>query len=235
MQNNTAQDKIEIFFGGGMALVAVCAIVVKMALNGFSFVSVLDGVTDFAQVVVAAMILLIALKRILNRRPPVETFESTLGNELQSWMTRNRPLVSREDRPEKGSRFFMLTDLEHIFDVGENLSNENTYKKGRFVELPLSYEAGAEMHFFLNLSTFRERAIAKNSESRIEVQLLAARVSACINANFSELLTASSDNSGSGGAAAINITFVKDLDTPEDARQIIHLIDYVMTLYMVAA
>jgi hypothetical protein len=227
-------DRIEVYFGGGMAVVAIAAIAARCARNGFSIDSVLDGLVNLAQVIVAAMVLLVAVRSILARRSSPETFASTLEGELAAWVARSRPLIVPETEFARGTRYSMLTDLEHMFDVGESLAEARKNKKGKFVDLPSRFDRDAEILFYLNKTTFSDRAKIANKDISAELRLLAARISACVNAKFADVMTAS-DKGGSNDTATVSITLLRDLQTPEDARTVVHVLDYVMTLYMVAA
>ena len=235
MENNEIEDKAELYIGGSIALIAVIAVFVQIALSGFSLSSILDGFVNLAQVIVAAMVLLIAIKRIVDRRQPAETFESALTRELSSWEERNKPLISRNGDVNGNYRFFMLTDHDNMLKVANE--QVKSYKKGLFVELPLlgSYRSETTFDFYLNLSTFQERAKAKESTPEDEVNRLAGAVAACICAKFPDAFIASPEEKKGGHAALINVKLKQDFTTPADAYRIIHLLDYVLMLYIAAA
>jgi hypothetical protein len=229
--NEEKSQSIELWFGGVTAAVAIAAIFVQCVLDGFSLDSVLNGLINLAQMIVAAMVMLVAIRSILLTRKPKETFDSALREELGAWVERGRPLIVRDEELQSGERYFMLTNHEHIFDVGINVSDENTYKKGQFVVLPSLFTKNASMVFHLNKSTFLERAKAKNKSVDDEIQLIAARIAACVNAHFGDIFSASADS----GQHKVNVLLLRDLSIPADARSLVKLIDYVMTLYMVAS
>jgi hypothetical protein len=229
--NEEKSQSIELWFGGVSAAVAIAAIVAQCVLDGFSLDSVLNGLINLAQMIVAAMVMLVAIRSVLLTRKPKETFESTLREELDAWIERNRPLIVRDEGFQSGERYFMLTNQEHIFDVGVDISDESSYKKGQFAVLPPRFTQKAAMAFHLNKSTFLERAKAKNRSADDEIRLIAAKIAVCINAHFGAVFSASADENQN----KINVLPLRDLSEPADARLLVKLIDYVMTLYMVAS
>lgn len=232
------KEVMEVYLGGAISLIATVIIIIQCVREGFSIDSILNGLVSLAQVIVAALVLLVALRSILSRRKPTETFASTFGTELQGWVARNRPLILPEPDFSKHTRFSMLTNHNHIFDVGDNLEEASKNKKGRFVDMPHDFQhgfkKGDEILFYLNKSTFLERAKMKNRDIASELEVVALKISNCINANFSDMLTASVKN-GPNDTAIVNIILLRELQTPEDGRRIVHLLDYVTTLFMVAA
>ena len=68
-----------------------------------------------------------------------DSFDNVLKQEIDNWVNRNRPLISEDKDFSNGTRYFMLTDHEHIFDIGKDLSDENSYKKGQFVIIPNTF------------------------------------------------------------------------------------------------
>jgi hypothetical protein len=229
--NEDKTQVIELWFGGITAVAAIVAIFLQCVLDGFSVNSILNGLINLAQMIVAAMVMLVAIRSILRTQKPKETFPDTLESELRGWVERSRPLVMRDENFQDGERYFMLTNHEHIFDVGENLSDDAAYKKGQFVVLPVEFRQSGEIMFHLNKSTFLERAKAKGKDADDEIRLIAARIAACINAHFGGVVSASADKS----QHKIHALLLRDLTSPDDARLLVKLVDYVMTLYMVAS
>lgn len=125
----------------------------------------------------------------------------------------------------------MLTDYEHIFDIGKDLSDENSYKKGQFVIIPNTFGKNDQLTFILNKSTFLDRAKVNETEVEAELKILTSKIAACINSNFGQYFAASADKN----QPKINIILLDDFSLPEQARSLVKMIDYVMTLYMVAA
>ena len=125
----------------------------------------------------------------------------------------------------------MLTDHEHIFDIGKDLSDENSYKKGQFVIIPKTFKQKDQITFLLNKSTFLDRAKINETEVDAELKILASKIAACINSNFGQYFAASADKT----QTKINVILLEDFSLPEQARCLVKMIDYVMTLYMVSA
>lgn len=78
-----------------------------------------------------------------------DTFDNVLKQEIENWINRSRPLISEDKNFGNGTRYFMLTDHEHIFDIGKDLSDENSYKKGQFVIIPNTFKKKQSVDVYL--------------------------------------------------------------------------------------
>ena len=222
---------IEVYIGGIAALLAISAVLYKASINGFSKEAVLDALISISGTIVSALVLLVAIRSIISNMGKKDTFDNVLKQEIENWINRSRPLISEDKNFGNGTRYFMLTDHEHIFDIGKDLSDENSYKKGQFVIIPNTFRKNNQLTFILNKSTFLDRAKINETDVDAELKILASKIAACINSNFGQSFAASADKSQS----KINVILLENLSTPEQARSLVKMIDYVMTLYMVAA
>lgn len=233
MDNNEEKSiyGIEIYIGGTAALLAIFALFYRASLDGFTREALIDAFVSIAELIVSALVLLVAIRSLLKNMNEKGTFEHILKQEIDNWVNRSRPLISEDKSFNNGTRYFMLTDHEHIFDIGKDLSDENSYKKGQFVIIPNTFEKNNQLTFILNKSTFLDRAKINETEVEPELKILASKIAACINSNFGQCFAASADK----GQSKINVILLENLSTPEQARSLVKMIDYVMTLYMVAA
>lgn len=212
-------------------MLAIVAVIYKAAINGYMQEAVVDAFISITGTIVSALVLLVAIRSIIRNMKTNESFDNILEQEMQNWVNRNRPLIVPDNDFKNGSRYFMLTDHEHIFDIGQDLSDDMTYKKGQFVIIPQSFQKNDQITFVLNKSTFLDRAKVNQTEVDAELKILASKVSACINSNFGQYFAASADKN----QPKISVILLEDLTTPEHARTLVKMVDYVMTLYMVAA
>ncbi len=130
---------IEVYIGGGAALFAIFAGICRAALNDFSPDAVLEALISISELIVSALVLLVAIRSIVRNMGRKDSFNNVLKQEIDNWVNRNRPLISEDKDFSNGTRYFMLTDHEHIFDIGKDLSDENSYKKGQFVIIPNTF------------------------------------------------------------------------------------------------
>ena len=221
---------IEVYIGGGTALFAILAGIYRAALNDFSQDAVLEALISISELIVSALVLLVAIRSIVRNMGRKDSFDNVLKQEIDNWVNRNRPLISEDKDFSNGTRYFMLTDHEHIFDIGKDLSDENSYKKGQFVIIPNTFRKNDQLTFILNKSTFLDRAKVNETNVEAELKILASKIAACINSNFGQYFAASADKHQS----KINVILLEDLSLPEQACSLVKMIDYVMTLYMVA-
>ena len=222
---------IEVYIGGGAALFAILAGIYRAALNDFSQDAVLEALISISELIVSALVLLVAIRSIVRNMGRKDSFDNVLKQEIDNWVNRNRPLISEDQDFSNGTRYFMLTDHEHIFDIGKDLSDENSYKKGQFVIIPNPFGKNDQLTFILNKSTFLDRAKVNETKVEAELKILASKIAACINSNFGQYFAASADKN----QPKINVILLDDFSLPEQARSLVKMIDYVMTLYMVDA
>lgn len=222
---------IEVYIGGGAALLAILAGIYRAALNDFSPDAVLEALISISELIVSALVLLVAIRSIVRNMGRKDSFDNVLKQEIDNWVNRNRPLISEDKDFSNSTRYFMLTDHEHIFDIGKDLSDENSYKKGQFVIIPNTFGKNDQLTFILNKSTFLDRAKVNETKVEAELKILASKIAACINSNFGQYFAASADKN----QPKINVILLDDFSLPEQARSLVKMIDYVMTLYMVAA
>lgn len=138
-----------------------------------------------------------AIRSIIRNMGKKDTFDNVLKQEIENWINRSRPLISEDKNFGNGTRYFMLTDHEHIFDIGKDLSDENSYKKGQFVIIPNTFRKNNQLTFILNKSTFLDRAKINETDVDAELKILASKIAACINSNFGQSFAASADKSQS--------------------------------------
>ena len=141
-----------------------------------------------------------------------------------------------DDYDEDGDNDSDVED-DDISDVEIDMNKRST-KIGVFVSLPSVEElkkGDALIEFWLNKGTFKRRMAAYNIEKQNELterNLLASRMAACIASNYKFSVAA---NPPDTDEAKIKIIIEKQMSTPDDAREIINLIEYVMKLYLCVA
>jgi len=229
------KDNLELFIGGLASLIAMGAIIFKYHFSDGDILTTADFIKDFSGILVSVLVFFVAVKSLLSQYRQKESFKTVFDKELKAWIIRNRPLISKENRfqVENADRYFILSDHDHIFDIGEEFNDDKKYQKGVFVQLPHTFTTSDKIIFFMNKSTFMARAKANESDVDAEIDKLIYRVANCISAKFGkELFEASGDSKHKQIYVKIKS---KDLDTPEDAREVIKLLDYVMILYLAAA
>jgi len=226
----------ETLLGGIAASIAVIAIFFEIAYNSFTPAAIAAGIKDFSTTCVAILVLIVAVRKLKPKKVK-ETFDSVLQTELDDWVKRSDPLVQRAQDYSESIRYYMITDLDKVL-YADNESIEEIRRKGsvnsgtfngKFVDLPS--EAIPTLRFYLNASTFKERAKAKNKSYEDTLEKLAPAIANCISKNFNDMCEAGHSKDGK----TIMVTFKYELYTPDHARELVKLIDYVMTLYTIAS
>lgn len=225
----------ETKIGGITAIIAIIAIVFEMVLGGFTRISVVAGIKDIAATIVAILVLIVAVRK-LRPKKIVETFESVLNEELSAWQQKVSPLVHRATDCNDKIRYYLITNFDRVIFADDNSIEEICEKgcvdsgtfNGKFVEMP--FKMDKNISFFLNASTFKERAKAKNKSYEDTLDALAPAIANCISKSFQGFCKAEPKSSGKEIVVTFDI-----LESPKDARKLVKVIDHVLTLYTIAA
>ncbi len=233
------KDNFDLFCGGMASVIALLITIIKFCYSGRGISELLNFLQEFSGLFVSVLVFFVAAKSILRQMKRRETFVSVLKEELDLWAERNAPLITLNGKREKSEEenkncYYMLSDHDHIFDVGDDFSDIKA-QRGRFVELPESYTKENRILFFLNRGMFIDRAKANGTEAIDEIKVLMHRVSNCISAKFGKDTFEASGGFCNKDQMLIKVRIKRDLLDPEDARTIVKLLDYVMILYLAAA
>lgn len=225
----------ETIVGGIAAAIAGVAIFAEVALNGFTTAAVAAGVKDVSTTLVALIVLVVAVSK-LKPKKDVETYESVLKKELDKWVEHSMPLVHHAEDYENGDRYYLITNFDKSFYNDESKKeicerakvNSGTYN-GKFVDLPT--RENPSLKFYLNASTFKGRSKVEEEKYDDTLEKLSGIFASCINKNFRDFCFADVRTD----KKSIMVNFEKKLESPDDARDLVRLIEYVMTLYIIAA
>lgn len=232
------KDNFDLFCGGMASVIALLITIIKFCYSGRGISELLNFLQEFSGLFVSVLVFFVAAKSILRQMKRRETFASVLKEELDLWAERNAPLITRDGKYQKSEEesnncYYMLTDHDHIFDVGDDFGDLKA-QRGRFVELPERYEKENRIIFYLNGGMFADRAKANGTKAWDEMGVLMHRIANCISAKFGKDTFEASGRS-IGVIRQVTVRIKRDLNTPEDARAIVKLLDYVMILYLAAA
>lgn len=248
--------ELETWIGGIAATVAVIAVFFEVVFNGFSPVSVAAGIKDFSTTFVAAIVLIVAVRK-LKPKKIAETYEEVLEEELEKMVKRNDPMIQRIKwvshidpltqkavisipKPEDPIQYNMITDHEIMFHTEEGkgideIRNRASIKStdrfaGLFMDLP--DQKRKYLKFYLNKSTFIKRIRAGETYETVKARYSSA-IPLCIMNNFPDLCESAK---AAKSEDEFSVKFKDNkLKTPDDARELVRLIEYVMHLYFLAA
>lgn len=228
----------ETMLGGITSVIAIIAIIIQMDINGFTTDSITGGVKDISTTVVALLVLIVAVRKL---RPKKEKlgFDELMNSALDQWSKRNYPLITRKEVISKKvnskdvtlQRYFMLTDNEHLFDFAKDSVVEN-WKTGLFVEIPEIKEENYNtptIVFHLNESTFLKK-LDPNKDIKDQLKSLSHKFSEAALNNFKTIISSADDKSNS-----ITIRFENNIKTNEEIKAFVDVLEYVMTLYIIAS
>lgn len=143
------KNKIEIYIGGAIAVIAIVAIIANMMLKGINTETMLETIINISGVLVSAIVMFIAIRTIVTNRPKNLKEELVYG--LDKWEKSNHPLIFKVtdfETPQGKKNYKMgysilakhtdylilgatLTDEEK-----EKYSTRNSKKSGKFISMP---------------------------------------------------------------------------------------------------
>ena len=221
-----SKNKIEIYIGGALAIIAIVAIIAKTLVVGISVDTVLDMVINIAGLAVSALVMFVAIRSIITNSP--KNLKQELEFAFQNWESDNRPLVFKVSdfkETEYKTCYSILAKHTDFLVFPKNLSTEmeaklmtrNSKLSGKFVSLPLVDEMikndfTMEFHFI-------------DSTYSADIKELLNKTMSCISMRFEVKLTAK-------GSSDFKVEY-KKISTKEEARELIAFINFVLTLLLI--
>ena len=232
------KNKMEVYIGGGFAIIAIVAIIAKTIVSGISADTLLDMVINIAGLAVSALVMFVAIRSIISNTS--NKVSSVLELSLGKWVKSNQSLIFKAlDFPiDKGTRYYMTTDHKRILTdplflpeaVIEKLSyGKPGYPNGRFLEIPQLNDMLSKnftINFFVNTSTFLETIEIKRAHEIKDQKAILSRISSCINVRYDGVYTSESK----GKELKV---YVSKIDTIEKARDFLNCVNFVMMLYLI--
>jgi len=236
----------ETIIGGICASIAIVAILIEMSVNNFSNAAIAAGAKDIATTLVAVLVFLFAVKNLWPKKI-IETYDSVLENEFKKLMVKFVPLLNKGEVDSKSNeatinllekihRYNLLTDFNQIFrsdkDYDALMNQVKIVNSSGSKSTFLDFEKKLPKSCFFKISetAFGNRYRgSKKPEYAMYQNMIASDMAACINAQFKGFCRSNRNNDG------IQVFFDKDsgLNTPDDARNLARLTEYVLMLFMI--
>ena len=231
---------LETKLGGIFGMVALIAIIYEASLGGFSPEATAGAVKDIAGTLVAILVLVVAVRKIRPRKSK-ETFHSVLHEELEDLERRAQPLIHRAKDYSDGIRYYLITRLERVLyataddlkEIKEKGSVNSGVFNGKFFDV--FTEGELKVHFYLNASTFKDRAKLEGKSNEAVLTELGPVIANCINKQSHDKYQATPTKDGKTITVIFDTGKEQQDKTPEDAREVAKLINYVLTLYTIAS
>jgi len=230
--NDLLEKKFSIVFGA----IGIIAILVNLVLKGFEWENVLDAVKDIASLAVAIAVFLIANKLLVKteRNDFISIFEEC----LMDWADQNKFLIDTksiesEMGKEKKRAYKMVLNHSNFVMPKTEASELGERDKGAFLYLPIRDEMGnpkQEIEFKINTTTFlNQNHFVK--DGRPDLKKICEIFSARIITEFSKLGISSVPH----GEDRIKIKLEHMEKTPENAKKLVDLVEFVKTLVLALA
>ncbi len=231
--------KWQVLLGGAMAVLTCAFAVWRYLVSNQTTESLMTNLIVICGTIVSMSVLLVAIKSILENSQHKETFSTVLKRELDVWERQYYPLIFVDDdnqfnpdesgNDQDGACYLMLTDHRHILRRGEKIDGGDSVI---FFNLPSSFKKNDRITFYLRKSMFKEVARMNNEDVKQTIAKLSKDFANAISSEFSFLVKAHGCPEGPDNK--VTVIFQKDLDTPEEARELVKLLSYVTILYLAA-
>ncbi len=220
------------FFGS----IGTIAILINLAVKGFELENVLDAVKDISSLIVVVAVFLIASR--LLRRKKNSDFLSVFEEHLKEWANQNKFLIDTESiesemGKEKKRAYKMVLNHSNFVVPKATASGLGERDKGAFLYLPIRDVMGnpkQEIEFKINTTTFLNQNHFKK-DGRPDLKKICEIFSARIIAEFSVLGISSVPH----GEDRIKIKLENMEQTPENAKKLIDLVEFVKTMILALA
>lgn len=208
----------EKLLAGMLAVIALAAIICEMIFSGISTASVASAVKDIAGILVDVIVLLVALKAFVKKD---DTFRGKLESAMEEIEKSYAPLIQEHKAKETNQsdvnknvtyiRYDIANKVEALFGV-----ECNDYM--RFFEI--NAKTPDKITFFVRKKFFGEP---------FTPDIIAEHIKGFCDKNYNQYTTTySTDKDG----ASITVSFGKTLETCEEIKSLISIVDDVLLLYI---
>jgi len=227
--------KLEGIIGGVLALLVVVFALVRLAAEGLEPAHIMSALITICGVVVSLLVLISAARSFWLAHRNNHNFADTLSYELRKWLARNHPMILASNsfdghKDSDGARYSMLKQFDTILRRHDDF---NGSERVDFLTLPASFNAGDKILVHLAPEIFTRRALAQNEDVDLTVTKLTKDMANCISAEFPDLVKA--HGIPQGKVDTVTVILAKTLDTPEEARELVKMLNYIVIVYLACA
>jgi len=219
---------------GGICAAAVVAMaLIRIFVLHAATDGILMNLMSVANAVLSLVVLMSAVLIILKAKN-IRSFDSVLQSELNAIDDRYGALIVRSAGWNNEERivFSIATNTDAIF-----ITDKNDMKDLKYVEkfsFSSSFKETKHIFFYLNYVNLEKRAAYHGETPKIVGRLLARDIAVAIQRAFSDILAAHAIEVGDETDRSVVTIHVKHAESPEDARRIAAVIDYMLFLHFVA-
>jgi len=229
-------DDLEKVLTALFGLIGMTAIFINLHLKGYGLENWLDAIKDIAGLVVVIAVFLVASKIFSFNKKWQFNFNEKFEEYLLEWSALNKYLIdSSKIDIEKGKdrkRTIQMINNHENFVTGTNFASEIS-EKGAFLYLPLKEEFGADknqiIQFKINKGMFQHKKTINYEEDKNKVLENIARR---INSEFSSVEIRAKRSSE---PEKVDVDFSGLDKTPENAKKLIDVVEFVKTLFLAIA
>lgn len=205
---------VETAFAGLFGLIAIVAVFFEMAIAGFDPASIAGGVKDIAGTIVTVVMLIVAIRALAPKKKTAGGFEGKFKEEIEKVIFKYSPLI-KEDNSVKG-RY-------NIADKIDVLYKDITCKYYRMFDFDY---AKRELSFIVGKLLFMGRSENNFTEQSSIIDSIASK----ITREYKDILDERYKTIQDG----FKLTFKEELLTPEDAVNVVKIIDKIILYYIAA-
>lgn len=214
MKKFVEQIGVETAFAGLFGLIAIVAVFFEMAIAGFDPASIAGGIKDIAGTIVTVVMLIVAIRALAPKKKTAGGFEGKFKEEMEKVIFKYSPLI-KEDSFVKG-RY-------NIADKIDVLYKDITCKYYRMFDFDY---AKRELSFFVSKTLFMGQSKDDFTEQTQIIDSIASK----ITREYRDILNERYKTIQDG----FKLTLKEEIQTPEDAVNVVKLIDKIILYYTAA-
>ena len=233
---------IETAFAGLFGFIAIVAVFFEMAIAGFEAASIAGGVKDIAGTIVTVVMLIVAIKALAPKKKTAGGFIESFEEEMKKVEDKYDRLIQKADIKQddtaqddtqqddsKKNNAKKVIDKQERYNIADSvdvLYKFNNVHYHRLFDLKYYKDHTVELLFSVSKTLF----MGQSSDDFVEQTSIIESIASKITREYNDIL----DENYKTIQGGFKLTFKKELLTPEDAVDVVKIIDKVILYYTAA-
>ena len=205
-------DAVEKIIGGIFGAIAIIAIVIEMALDGFDSAAIVGGIKDIAGTAITIVMLIVAVNALRPKEETLTGFKAVFDNEMKIILKKYSPILVYCGVEEGNSYAGM-----DRYNIANRLDGISTNDPGSNNKLFRIKEGVDEITFSVSETVFPDRR-----------EGVSARIANKLALNYPTLIADTVQIQKVG----FSLKLSHPMNTEEDAKELAKVIDYALVLYI---
>lgn len=202
-------DYFEKIGGGVLGAIAIVSAILEMIFNGISAATVMAAIKDVSSTLIVVMVLLVALKKLFPKKQ--KGFANVFNEEMTAISEKYSPIIKRMDSDK----------IE--FHIADNLSCLYGKESGNYHRFFAFSARDNSITFKTSKTVFFGRTTEAHEK---ELEDIALDIAKTVDKDFDLV------KSFSGSKDSFTLYFQEPLESDENAKTLVEIIDKILLLYV---